>query len=82
MRSRRSGSKEVLAIARRIERAARDARKLGITVFGGSGSGSLRFDEGGGSSRALILADLDGAWDDGDGATREDENGLRRGEGN
>lgn len=68
----------VKGIARRISRAALDARRLGLTVFGGSGSGSLRFDDGG--NGPLIVADLGGSFDGGDGAENF-RSGLRRGEG-
>ena len=74
--------KAVLAIARRLDRAGRDARKLGLVVFGGSGHGSLRFADGRGvRDRMLVVADLGpGGWDGGDGACLPDENGLLRGE--
>ena len=65
-------------LARRIERAAKEAKRLGIQVFGGSGSGSLRFDDG--SDRLLVLADMDGNWSGGDGGTYPDATGLLRGE--
>ena len=63
------------AISRR-----RHAKKLGIYVFGGSGTGTLRIhlDDG---KTALILANLDGCYyDGGDGGCRPDEDGLLRGE--
>ncbi len=69
---------EVERIARRLERAGRDAKKLGIHIFGGSGSGSLRFDTPEGP---LIVAQLTGgSWDGGDGGTMPDSEGLMRGE--
>lgn len=69
---------EVERIARRINRAAKDARALGLEVFGGSTSGSLRTIEAG---PQLIVAEMPGGcWSGGDGASREDENGLLRGE--
>lgn len=71
--------KVVEALGRRIERAAKEAAVLGITVFGGSGAGTLRFD--GHPNRPLILANLDGGhFDGGDGACWPDEDGLMRGE--
>lgn len=69
---------EVRRIARRIERAAKDAQRLGLQVFGGSTSGSLRFDDGG--RRPLIVADMGGSWSGGDGAAMPDDAGLLRGE--
>lgn len=69
---------KVEAIARRLERAGRDAAALGLHVFGGSGSGTLRFDT---SKGPLVVARmLGGSWDGGDGGTDVDEDGLLRGE--
>lgn len=69
---------DVKRIAQGLSRYAKEAQKLGIQVFGGSGSGDLRFDDGGNGK--LILADLDGDFDGGDGAASESEDGLIRGE--
>jgi hypothetical protein len=69
---------DVKRIAKGISRYAKEAKKLGICVFGGSGDGTLRFDDGGNGS--LILADLDGDFDGGDGAAEEDDDGLLRSE--
>jgi hypothetical protein len=72
----------VAALARRLERAAKDARKMGLTVFGGTGTGTLRFndDQWNPTNRPLILADIEGPWDGGDGASWTDDAGLLRGE--
>ena len=73
--------KKVESIARRLSAAGREADKLGITIFGGSSSGSLRIhDKKGPQERALILADIDGYFDGGDGGYKEDDEGLLRGE--
>lgn len=56
----------------------KQAQKLGIGLFGGSGTGTLRFDDG--AEEKLILAYLDGFFDGGDGAGALDECGLLRGE--
>ena len=67
-------------VAREFDIAGRHAKKLGIYVFGGSGTGTLRIhlDDG---KTALILANLDGCYyDGGDGGCRPDEDGLLRGE--
>jgi hypothetical protein len=73
--------KQVDRIAKRLESAARDARKLGLEVFGGSGSASLRVMERGDTERALVVADISGgSWNGGDGSYGPDENGLNRGE--
>jgi hypothetical protein len=72
--------KTVDRIAKRLERAGRDAAKLGLTVFGGAGSGSLRIrpDPLG---PQLIIADINGgSWDGGDGAERYGDDGLKWGE--
>ena len=69
---------DVKRIAQGLSRYAKEAQKLGIQVFGGSGSGDLRFDDGGNGK--LILADLDGDFDGGDGAAGESDDGLIRGE--
>lgn len=69
-------------IAGRISRAARDAQKLGLIVFGGSGFGSLRTIEHDGDDRALVVAMIDGgSWDGGDGGCGPSSDGLTRGEG-
>lgn len=70
--------KEVKRIAAGISRYAKQAQKLGIGLFGGSGTGTLRFDDG--AEEKLILAYLDGFFDGGDGAEARDECGLLRGE--
>ncbi len=67
----------VTSIARRLSRAARDARALGLVIFGGAGTGTLRYNDGEGR---LIIASLDGDFDGGDGATHHDAQGLERGE--
>ncbi len=74
---------KVESIANRISTAAREADGLGLKIFGGTGSGTLRFDDNPESveTELLIIAELDGiCWDGGDGATREDSDGYLRGE--
>lgn len=56
--------KEVQRIANRLSRAAVDARKLGLVIFGGSGSGSLRVIGGGKQNE---VAALGRGFDGGDG---------------
>ena len=71
--------KRVASIARRIERAAKEAQSMGIQVFGGS-NGTLR-GLCGAYETQLILADIyEGNWSGGDGATSVDDDGLIRGE--
>ncbi len=71
----------VRRVARRLSRAANEARALGLYVFGGAGSGTLRFDDRSGRAvGALIVAELDGAFDGGDGGDMDGPDGLLRGE--
>lgn len=81
--------KAVASIARRLQKAAIDAQRLGLVVFGGSGSGSLRavnteYSESSSSGHCgtgkLVVADMDGSWDGGDGGYSEGPDGLLRGE--
>jgi hypothetical protein len=65
----------VASIVRRLSRAAMDAKRLGLHVFGGSGHGTLRTH-----AERLVVADLDGLFDGGDGATHVEPDGLMRGE--
>lgn len=66
----------VARLAKLLDRAGKEAQRLGLSVFGGSGSGSLRH-----STTGLIVADIThGHWDGGDGAERIGEDGLRYGE--
>lgn len=67
---------EVEKIAKGFSRYAKRAAKLGIHVFGGTGTGSLRCSRGSG----LVVAMLDGDFDGGDGGTVFDNDGLERGE--
>lgn len=55
---------DVERIAKGLSRYAKEAKKLGICVFGGSGGGTLRFNDGGNGN--LVLADLDDHFDGGD----------------
>ncbi len=69
---------QVRRIAKGLSRYAKEAKALGMEVFGGSGFGQLRFDDGGPGK--LIVADLDGLFDGGDGGSRPGDDGLLRGE--
>jgi len=73
--------KEVERIAKGIEKYAKQAQKLKITVFGGS-SGTLRFDDNPteAENRSIILAEMQGKWDGGCGAGWEDDDRILRGE--
>lgn len=70
--------KEVKKLASRLDRLARDAAKLGLTVFGSTNSGSLRFPDPKGD--LIVAAATGGNWDAGCGAEKIDEDGLIRGE--
>ncbi|MCD8475432.1 MAG: hypothetical protein LRY40_01555 [Shewanella fodinae] len=70
--------KEVKRIAAGLSRYAKQAEVLGLTIFGGSGTGTLRFNDNSGFG-PLIVAELDGLFSGGDGAALE-EDGLLRGE--
>ena len=59
--------KKIASIARRIEKAALEAQKMGVQIFGGSTAGTLRFSDNE-CSGALILANMEGDWNGGDGA--------------
>ncbi|MGX1201255.1 hypothetical protein [Marinobacter sp. MBR-105] len=71
-------AKEVERIAKGISRYAKQAEALGIQIFGGTGSGSLRFNDGGPGK--LIVAHVDGEFDGGDGGSVSSNDGLERGE--
>lgn len=69
---------EVKRIARGMERYAKQAQAMGMIVFGGSGSGTLRARDD--QEQCLILADIGGHFDGGDGGYGPDPDGLMRGE--
>ena len=72
---------EVERIAKGLSRYGKQADKLGLGIFGGSGSGTLRFrDNHDPEGRALVVAVIDGDVDGGDGSESEDKNGFLRGE--
>ena len=73
---------EIDRIARGLTRYAKQAEKLGVTIFGGTGSGTLRiYDDNSPGALPLILGYADaGYWDGGCGAECEDDEGLMRGE--
>lgn len=72
-------SKKVESLARRFAALAKESHALGVYVFGGSGSGTIRPIRH--NERPLILARITSSgFDGGDGATHTDEDGLLRGE--
>lgn len=71
---------QVERAARQISRGVKMAAELGLSVFGGAGSGSLRTRDDP-AKRQLVVADLGGVnWDGGDGGVDLDQDGLIRGE--
>jgi hypothetical protein len=70
--------KEIERIAAGLSRYAKQAAALGLTIFGGSGTGSLRYDDGGNGK--LVVAELRGLFDGGDGGERSTDDGYLRGE--
>lgn len=70
---------KVRKIAALINEAGKLASQSGITIFGGSGTGTLRKPRGA-EDRLFILADLEGNFDGGDGACFRDTEGFLRGE--
>ena len=79
-------SDDVEKIVKGIAKYAKMADKLGLQIFaegtGGKGSASLRFRSNDRADNGdIVVAHItDGNWDGGDGATREDDNGILRGE--
>lgn len=69
---------EVKRVARGLERYAKQAQAMGMIIFGGSGSGSLRARDD--QEQCLVVADIGGQFDGGEGATQPDADGLMRGE--
>jgi len=67
-------TRRVASIARRLSRAATEAQALGLTIFGGSGSGSLRYNRLPIGGQQTEVARLDGRFDGGDGG---DDGALR-----
>lgn len=72
-------AKKVESLARRYAALARESKKLGVYVFGGSGLGTIRHYHT--NDQPLILASITPyGFDGGCGATRTDDDGLLRGE--
>ena len=68
---------KVRALARKLSQCGKEARSMGLVVFG-SGEGRLQQLRG---KNPLIVAELDGAFDGGAGIpSRECDDGLRRAE--
>ena len=73
---------EIRRIANGLARYSKKANDLGLAIFGGTSSLSLRFDDYSSEEGALIISDVhSGDISGGDGGTSPDSNGLLRGEG-
>lgn len=75
--------KRVSALSRRLTACAKEAKALGLEVFGGSGNGTLRARVDDVRSGGMVVAEVSGPciWNGGDGATHIAEDGLMYGEG-
>lgn len=73
--------KAVARIATRLDKVMADAERIGITLFCGGCSPTLRYNDGDESYRLLIVGHcMFKNADGGDGGYCEDKNGLLRGE--
>lgn len=71
--------KAVASLARKLGGISREMNKLGVYVFGGSGTGTIRFNDG--RDKPLVLAHCGQGFDGGDGACNPyGPDGLLRGE--
>jgi hypothetical protein len=76
--------RKITRLATEIERAAKQLSKMGIQIFAGGSSTTLRYldekhTEGYG---AVIIGGISGGcWDGGDGGSENDGEGILRGEG-
>jgi hypothetical protein len=75
--------RRVAALARRLAACAKEARSLGVEIFGGTGSATIRARVPDAMSGGMIVAEVPGpcVWDGGDGATHIGQDGLMYGEG-
>lgn len=74
---------EIRKIANGLARYAKQAKDMKLIIFGGSGSGTLRFaDDLSDEHGLLVVATIhEGCWDGGDGSQRACSiDGLLRGE--
>lgn len=68
----------ILRLARKLENISKEMKTAGVYLFGGSGTGTIRFNDGRGGP--LVLAHVGQGFDGGDGAARIGSDGLLRGE--
>ena len=71
--------KAIASVARKLHKLSKELDRLGVYVFGGSGTGTIRFNDGNGGP--LVLAHIGQGFDGGDGACDAyGSDGLLRGE--
>ena len=68
---------QATSIAKGLSRYARKAQALGLTVFGGNGTGLLRYDDSS-AQGPLIVASQDGSVDGCNAGTYLDSDGFER----
>ena len=71
--------KDIKRIAKGLSRYSKQADELGMIIFGGSGTGTLRFQDDD-NKGDLIIAYLDGWYDGGDGGQTDFGDNLMCGE--
>ncbi len=72
--------RKISSLSRRLSRISREVGELGLVIFGGSGSGSLRYDDGTGKGKLIVAEFGTSTFDGGDGGCSRDDSGLLRGE--
>lgn len=71
---------EVERISKGLARYFKQAAKLGLMSFGGTGSLTLRHDDGSPLGALIVSCVYEGLVDGGDGSYSPEEDGLLRGE--
>lgn len=72
--------KKVESLARRLDKLGKQAEKMGLFIFGGSGAGTLRTNEEYEHGQIVVgFIGGGGTWDGGDGGVREID-GVQYGE--
>lgn len=62
---------KVESLAKRLEKLGKEAEKMGLHIFGGNGTGSLRTNESVNDSNIVVAHICGGHWDGGDGHEME-----------
>lgn len=72
--------KKVESLARRLNKLGKEAEKMGLFIFGGSGTGTLRTEKEYDHGQIVVgVISYGGTWDGGDGGIREND-GIQYGE--